>query len=453
MKKLLGILFFLILPLRAEELLQAAYENDLERVRSLIESGADVTKSNRYGVTPLSLACQNGNAGMVRLLLEKGADPNTALNGNETALMTASRTGKVDCVELLLNAGAKVNEKERNGQTAIMWAAADGHLEVVKALLKKGAEFRAPLKTSGFTPMFFAVRQGHIEVVEAFLKAGVEVDFAAKPSNPRGKRMRSGTSALMLAIENGHFDLGVKLLEAGANPDDQRSGYTPLHALTWVRKAVKGDGDDGVPPPQGSGKRGSLDMVRALVEHGANVNAVLKNGRGGGGRLSLKSATPFLMAAQTADVPLLKLLKELGADETIGNAEGVTPLLAAAGVGIHAPGEEAAKVEDSIKAVDYLLELGADINQVSDRGETVMHGAAYKSAPKMIQHLDNRGADIKVWHQKNKSGWTPLIITQGFRPGNFRPIETTEKALAKVMLKHGMEPPPPPKRGKGSWDD
>ena len=453
MKKVLGVLFLLALPLRADDLLQAAYENDLKRVRSLVDSGADVTKANRYGVTPLSLACQNGNAGMIEILLEKGADPNTVLNGNETVLMTASRTGKLDCVKILLAAGAKVNAKERSGQTALMWAAADGHVDVVKALLKKGAEFREPIERSGFTPTFFAVRQGHTEVVKVLLDAGADVNFAAKPDKPNGKRMRSGTSALMLAIENGHFDLAVTLLEAGADAGDQRTNYSPLHALTWVRKAVKGDGDDGVPPPRGSGKRGSLDMVRALVEHDANVNAVIKSGRGAGGKLNLKGATPFLMAAQTADLPFLKLLKELGADETIGNAEGITPILAAAGMGINAPGEEAAKVEDSIKAVAYLLELGADINVKSDRGETVMHGAAYKSAPKMIQFLDEKGADIKVWNQKNKNGWTPLLITQGFRQGNFRPIETTERALAKVMRKHGVETPPPPKKEGGSWDD
>jgi len=453
MRKLFGMLFLLGLPLSAEELIQAAYENDLKQIRSLVDSGAAVTKANRYGVTPLSLACQNGNAEMIQFLIGKGADPNTALNGNETVLMTAARTGKLDCIELLLEAGAKVDAKERNGQTAIMWAAAEGHAEVVEILIKAGAEFQKPLKSSGFTPTLFAVRQGHIEVVELFLKNGVDVNFAAQPENSRGKRMRSGTSALMLAVENGHFDLGVKLLEAGADPNDQRSRFTPLHALTWVRKAVKGDGDDGVPPPRGSGKQGSLDMVRALVRHGADVNVVLKNGRGGGGRLNLKGATPFLMASQTADLALLKLLKESGADETIANADGVTPLLAASGVGINAPGEEAAKVEDSVKAVAYLLKLGVDINQTSTGGETVMHGAAYKSAPKMIQFLDENGADIKVWHQKNKFGWTPLIITQGFRQGNFRPIETTEKALAAVMRKHGVEPPPPPKRGKGSWDD
>ena len=108
--------------------------------------------ANRYGVTPLSLACTNGNGAMVELLLKAGADPNTALPGGETALMTAARTGKVDAVKALLAHGADVNAKEsRRGQTALMWAAAEGNVEVVEALLKAGADLHARLD-SGFTP-------------------------------------------------------------------------------------------------------------------------------------------------------------------------------------------------------------------------------------------------------------------------------------------------------------
>ena len=54
-------------------------------------------------------------------------------------------------------------------------------------------------------------------------------------------------SGLILAVENGHFDLAVALLEAGVDPNDQRSGFTALHALTWVRKPNRGDGDDARP--------------------------------------------------------------------------------------------------------------------------------------------------------------------------------------------------------------
>ena len=162
----------------------AAHLDDLETAKLLVSANANVT--NRYGVTPLSLACQNGSAAMVELLLARGADANTTLRGGETVLMTAARTGKAGAVNALLKRGAEVNAKERRGQTALMWAAADGHTEVVELLLKAGADFRTPLPDSGFTPLLFAVREGRAEVVRALLKAGVDVNEAMQPQNPGG---------------------------------------------------------------------------------------------------------------------------------------------------------------------------------------------------------------------------------------------------------------------------
>ena len=410
----------------------AAWHDQLDVARRLIEAHADPQVANRYGVRPLSLACANGNADLVELLLKAGADPKTVLAGGETALMTAARTGSLPIVQRLIERGADVHAKEHRGQTALVWAAAEGHADVVEALIDAGADYRSPL-SSGFTPLLLAARDGRSAVVQVLLARGVDVNEALVKGKSGGRTPRNGSSALIMAIENGHFQLAKTLLEAGADADDQRSGFTPLHTLTWVRKPNRGDGEDGDPPPIGSGDMSSLDCARALVAHGADVNAQLKKGASGKGQLNRTGATPFLLAASTDDLPYMKLLIELGADPNVPNADNCTPLMAAAGIGVLAPGEEAGTEEEALAAVEYLLQLGADVNAVDDNGETAMHGAAYKSLPRMVEFLAAHGAKASVWNRENQHGWTPMEIAQGYRPGNFKPNEATQAALRKVL--------------------
>ena len=419
----------------------AVTRDDLELALKLVEAGADVNAANRYEVRPLSLACANGNTELVELLLKSGAGADTALPGGETVLMTAARTGRIGVVRALLDRKAAVNAQERKGQTALMWAAAEGHADVVRALIDAGADFRKPLK-SGFRPLFFAVREGRRDVVQELLKAGADVNEGMQPERPGGRAPRKGASPLVMAVENGHFELAVDLLAAGADPNDQRTGFTPLHMLAWVRKPNRGDGLDGQPPPVGSGNLTSLPFVRKLVAHGADVNTRLKHGASGRGHLGQTGATPFFMACDTADAPLMRLLVELGADPTIPNADHCPPLLAASGLGTLAPSEEAGTEEEMVEAVTYLLELGADVNAVDDNGETAMHGAAYNNSPQVVELLAARGAKIQVWNRENKYGWTPLMIAEGQRPGsNFKPSPSTITAIRRAMLAAGVTPP------------
>jgi ankyrin repeat protein len=429
----------------------AAYHDEVVAVKLLLGAGARAKAENRYGVTPLSLACTNGHAEIVRMLLKAGADPNSALRGGETALMTAARTGRIGPVQALVDAGAKVDATDRKSQTALMWAAADGHAPVVELLIKAGADVHARLK-SGFTPMLFAAREGRIEVVRVLLKHGVDANEAIQTERKgSGTTPKSGVSALILAAENGHFELAAALVKAGADPNDQRSGFTPLHTLTWVRKPNRGDDPDGQPPPTVSGKLTSLQFVREMVKAGADVNLRLEHGSSGRGKLGMAGATPFLLASKTADLPYMRLLVELGADPLLPNKDGCTPLMAAAGIGCLAPDEEAGTEAEAIAAVEFLLSLKADVNTVDKNGETAMHGAAYKSFPKVVQLLADRGAKIDVWNRKNKYGWTPLLIGEGFRPGNFKPSADTIDAIHRAMRAAGVTPPPPtPRSGTGA---
>ncbi len=417
----------------------ATYHDDLDTVKRFTVAGADAKAPNRYGVTPLSLACTNGNAAMVELLLEAGSDANATLPGGETVLMIAARTGRLGPVRSLLARGADVNARESKDQTALMWAAADGHAEVVDALIKAGADFRTPL-SSGFTPLFFAVREGRSEVVFRLLKAGANVNETMRPERGNGQARRKPSSPLILAVENGHFELAAALLKAGADPNNRPAGYAALHAITAVRKPIRGDGD---PPPIGSGILSSLDLVRQLVEHGADMNVRLEKGESGRGQFTTTGSTPFLLAARASDVPLMRLLLELDADPLLANADNSTPLLAAAGVGALGDGDEAAGTEEeAVEAVRLLLEIGADINAVDNNGETAMHGAAYQSRSKLVQLFADRRADINVWNRKNKCNWTPLLIAQGHRPGNFRPAPETIAVIERVMQAAGVATPP-----------
>jgi uncharacterized protein len=427
----------------------AVYNDDAETAGLLVRSRANVNATNRYGVPPLSIACTNGNATLVRLLLDAGANANASLPGGETVLMTAARVGNVEAVKALLARGANPNAQERRDQTALMWAAAEGHATVVRALIEAGSTTNATL-ASGFTPLFFAVREGHIDVVRALLQAGVNVNATLTPTpkedrppstvNTSYKPVRNGTSPLLLAVENGHFELAMALVEAGADPNDQRSGFTALHAISWVRKPDASDVGD--PAPIGSGRLTSLQFVRALVDKGANVNGRLGKGvprpPASATMLGTEGATPFLMAADRADVPLMRELLKAGADPLLPNADKTTPLMAAAGLGTSDPLEEAGTEDEALEATKMLLDLGADINAVDNKGDTVMHGAAYGNFPTIVKLLADRGADINIWKQADTEGRTPLYIAEGYKAGRPQPSRPTIDAIQRLMAVAGV---------------
>jgi ankyrin repeat protein len=435
---------------------RAVHRSDLKGADALIRSGADVNAVNRYGVPPLSLAATNGDAAILELLLKAGANPNATQSEGETALMTAARTGIPAAVKTLLAHGADVNAKESwRGQTALMWAAAEGHADAIQELLEGGAQIDAR-SNAGWTALLFAAREGRIAAVKTLLAGGASVDdtLLARPGRGRGagaagagggagatatgpRAPTRGSSALVLAVGSGHFELAATLLDAGANPNAAAQGWTALHHLTWIRKPGTGSND---PAPYGSGNMDSLTLVRKLKAHGADVNArVTRRPNVGVTALNFIGATPFFMAARGGDVELMRLLVELGADPRLPNEDGTTPLMVAAGVGTHSPGEDAGSPPEALEAVKLTLELGNDVNVVDKNGNTAMHGAAFKQLPDVVRLLDAKGANVAIWNKNNISGWTPLRIAVGVHRGmNLRFHVPTADALKEIMIRAGV---------------
>jgi ankyrin repeat protein len=406
--------------------------SDLATVDLLLKAGAKAGAANRYGVTPLYLASTNGNAAIVTRLLDAGADPNTSLSDGETVLMTAARTGSVEVIKALVARGANVGARERRkGQDALMWAAAENNAAAITALIEAGADRDARSAGGSFTPFLFAVRAGHISASRALLDAGVDVN----------QRLSDGTSALVLAVMNAHYELAGELLARGADPNADAQGWTALHQIAWSRRHNAGFN---LPGPVQTGGLDSLELVRQLVKRGADVNArTTKEPRDGNrNMLNRIGSTAFLMAAKNDDVPLMRTLLDVGANASLTTNRGTTALMVAAGVGIWAPGENPGTHEEALAAMKLALEAGGGgVNDVDMDGETALHGAVYRGGNiSAIQFLIDQGARLDV---VNKKGWMPLTAADGveYTPAVLKRYPEAAALLRKAMRERGLSVP------------
>ncbi len=421
----------------------AARHDDLEIAELLIRAGADVKAANRFGVTPLALACTNGSAAMIEQLLKAGADANSVVSeAGDTALMLAARTGKPDAVLALLNHGADVNKTNAEGQTPLMWAAAGRNAAAVQVLVDRKADvnaktrtapppkpmdtiFSAPFPVGGMTALLFAVRQNDRESARILIAAGADVKENAA----------DGTSPLLVAVLNGHNTLASFLLEKGADPNAaDGKGRAALYAavdmrnLEWSTRPAPPERD---PMPD-------LDLIDALLAHGANPNQRLTKKiplRGqpsfDGRWANAVGATPFWRAAQSDDVTLMKLLKEKGADPLLATSDNTTPLMVAAGVG-WSDGQSHGSQSDAPEAIRLCMEWGGDVNAKNSVGYTALHGAAFRGANDAVKLLVEKGARMDV---KNQEGRLPVNMAEGMHigPGGWVEHEDTPALPRKLM--------------------
>lgn len=415
----------------------AVHHNDLELADRLLRAGARVNAKNDYGATPMSEAAVTGNAALIERLLKAGADVESANADGQTALMVVARTSRVDAAQALLRRGAHVNAAEQwRGQTPLMWAAAESQAAMVHALVAAGADVDARSKVNnwqrqvtaepraiyrpagGFTPLLYVAREGCVECAKQLLDAGANIDMADPEE----------VSPLLLAVLNGHYDLAAYLIQKGANPGKwDWYGRTPLYAAVDMNTIPRGGRPD---RPSLDGTT-SLQIIEQLLAAGANPNAQLKlappfrnigNDRGLDGTLTI-GTTPLLRAAKALDAPAIRLLLAKGANVSLSNTRGITPVMAAAGLGsTDADTRGVYTNEDvqqrSIDSLTLLLAAGADINgKDGTRGLTPLHEAARWGWNDVVQFLVDRGANLNA---KDNRGLTPVDSALGKAGGNSR---------------------------------
>ena len=379
----------------ATPIMYAAANNDLELVRALIKAGANVKLASQFGTSALTEAAIIGSAPVISALLKAGADPNYKTPDGETPLMAAARSGKVDAAAQLVDAGADINAKETwGGQSPLMWAAAQGQADMVKFLASQGANLNdhgkihqwerkviqeprpKDMNKGGFTPLHYAAREGCAACVQNLLAAGADPD-SEDPDRE---------TPLLLALENMHFDTAAVLVQDGADLDKwDLFGRSPVYMAADVSTLpVKGNGAMSVLPSPD--KLTAVEVGRLMLERGANPNIQLKRrppyrdvpqDRGGDTMLA-QGATPLLRAARAGDAKFVALLLEHQALVDLPSKEGITPLMAAAGVdyGLRVTRGRNRTDEGVLATMDLLIKSGANVNARSllDRSLTSRGG-------------------------------------------------------------------------------
>jgi len=448
-------------------LLWAANGNDADLVSRLLKAGAKPNVRNQLGSTPLAEATFNANTEMVKSLLDAGADPNAAGPDGQTSLMVIARTSNVAAAKLLLDKGANPNVKEaQREQTALMWAAASSQGPMMRELLAHGAEVDAksaldlmtplvsgepraqPRPPGGMTAMLFAVREGCMDCAKALVEKGAKIDLP----DPEG------VTPLISAVFNAHFDVAKYLIDQGANVNRwDWWGRTPLYLAVDYNTLPHG----GRPDQPSLDETLPIDMIRILLEKGANPNVQLKlaipyrstgNDRGLDGMLGV-GTTPLLRAAKALDAPAIKLLLEHGAIIDLPSSQGMTPTLAASGMGSTDADTRGyfttSDVQDrSIASLELLLAHGGELNGRAGRlQQAALHGAAFWGWNSVVEYLLKKGADINLTDSR---GFTAVDYAMGRAGGNSRGgqrIDIHKDTADLIASKGGIAGTPTPQAG------
>ncbi|CAK4479061.1 unnamed protein product [Aphanomyces euteiches] len=320
-----------------------ALQDNLAVVRSLLTHGANVNSTDKHGNTPLYWASLRGHLETVKELLSSGARADISNHRDETALHKAAEHGHFNIVKELLAHNANVNKQTYEDKTALYWASARGNLEIVKILLEKKA------------------------------KASIVNENCETP--------------LFRAIVEGHFDIVVALLEA-SDPSVNKANYedaTPLHEAS---------------------KKGKLDIVKLLLDHGADVDSTDQDG-----------FTALEWASYNGYFEIVKILLHHDASVNTADKDGMTALMWATRF----------KYDE---IVNELLTHGASVNLAERNGYTALHWAANFGHVDIVENLLAHGSFVGV---TDMNGWTPLHLSS--KDGHLDIVKLLLDAGAETLVK------------------